>query len=151
MAFFDNFTKKVSEATQTVAQKGRDIADITKLNIAISDEERKIDELYKKIGELFVERVGGSVEGEFADLVGEIKASEQKIAESKQQIKDIKGITTCPKCKTELSADAVFCTACGEKLSKEEPSNAPVCKKCGAEVSAEATFCTSCGEKLKED
>lgn len=153
MAFFDDLTKKVSKATQTVAQKGRDIADITKMNIAIAEEEKKIEELYKKIGKLFVERVGGSVEGEFADMVSEIKAAEAKIEDCKQQIKDLKGIVICPKCGNELSAEAAFCNNCGEKITKaeqpkEEVNAKPVCKKCGAEVSADAAFCNNCGEKL---
>lgn len=150
MAFFDNLTKKVSEATQTVAQKGRDLADITKLNIAISDEEKKIDELYKEIGKLFVERIGDSVDGEFADKVSSIKAAQVKIAECKQQIKNIKGVMVCSKCGAELPADAVFCNACGEKQANDAAEKTVVCEKCGATLPKEAVFCTSCGEKVNK-
>ena len=120
MAFFDNLTKKVSEATQTVAQKGKDLAEITKLNIAISDEERKIDELYKEIGKIFVEHIGDSADGEFADKIRGIKSAQARIAECKQQIKDIKGIEVCTKCGAELPADALFCNACGAKVNNTE-------------------------------
>lgn len=119
MAFFDELKKNVTKATQTVAQKGRDIADITKMNIAVAEAEKKLDELYKKVGCLFVEKVGDRAEGDFADLVNEIKECKAKIDEYKQQVKDIKGVVACPKCGNELSSDALFCNACGEKLNKE--------------------------------
>ena len=39
MAFFDNFTKMVSEAGQKTVQKTKEFADTAKLNSQISDEE----------------------------------------------------------------------------------------------------------------
>ncbi len=120
MAFFEDLGKKISKASQSVVDKGKELADITKINLAISDEERKIEDAYKKIGKLFVEKIGDRAEGEFADLVGEVKSAEGKISEYKQQIKDIKGITVCPKCAAELQADAIFCNRCGAKLDETE-------------------------------
>ena len=43
MSFFDDLGKKVSRATQTVTQKGKELAEITKLNFSVSEEEKKID------------------------------------------------------------------------------------------------------------
>lgn len=120
MAFFEDLGKKISKAGQSVVDKGKELADITKINLAISDEEKKIDEAYKKIGKLFVEKIGDRAEGEFLDLVTEVKNADSKIGELKQQIKDIKGIAVCPKCATEIPADAVFCNACGAKVNESE-------------------------------
>lgn len=120
MAFFEDLGKKISKAGQSVVEKSKELTDITKINFAISDEEKKIDEAYKKIGKLFVEKVGDRAEGEFADLVGEVKTAEEKISEYKKQIKDIKGIVVCPKCASELQSDAIFCNHCGAKISDSE-------------------------------
>ena len=120
MAFFEDFGKKISQAGHSAMQKGKELADITKLNISVSDEERKLDEVYKKIGKLFVEKVGDRSEGEFLPLVTEVREGQKKIADLKQQIKDIKGISICPKCNAELPADAIFCNVCGEKLPEKE-------------------------------
>ncbi len=120
MAFFEDLGKKISKAGQSVVDKGKELADITKINLSISDEERKIDECYKKIGKLFVEKIGDRAEGEFSELVSEVHTAENKISEYKQQIKDIKGITVCPKCAKELQADAIFCNHCGAKLDGTE-------------------------------
>jgi len=40
MAFFDNFTKKVTEATQSLSQKGKDFAETGRLNQALAEEEK---------------------------------------------------------------------------------------------------------------
>ena len=119
MSFFDNLGKKVSQATQTVTQKGKELAEITKLNFSVSEEEKKINENYTKIGKLFVQKIGDRSEGDFLPLVNEIKASEEKIAQIKAQLNAIRGTVTCPKCKAELTEEAVFCTSCGERVKPE--------------------------------
>lgn len=119
MAFFEDLGKKISKASQSVVDKGKEIADITKINLAISDEEKKLDECYKKIGKLFVEKVADRAEGEFLQLVQEVHNAEDKIGDYKRQIKDIKGIAVCPKCAAEIQADSVFCNNCGAKINEE--------------------------------
>ncbi len=116
MAFFDDLGKKLSKAGQSVMDKGKEFADITKINLAISDEEKKLDEAYKKLGRLFVEKIGDRAEGDFAELVSEVKGALSRIDELRQQIKDIKGIAVCTKCGAEIQADSVFCNSCGAKL-----------------------------------
>ena len=126
MAFFDNFTKKVTEATQSVAQKGKDFAETAKLSQALSEEEKRLEEHYKVIGKLFVETIGDKVEGEFAIYVANVRATEAKIAELKEQIKQLKGIINCVRCGAELSPNADFCNNCGERVPKPEPVQQPV-------------------------
>jgi hypothetical protein len=55
----------------------------------------------------------------------------------------------CPKCKTSNSANASFCTSCGETL--HPPQTASVssrCTKCGKKNKSGAKFCESCGTSL---
>lgn len=51
------------------------------------------------------------------------------------------GMTVCPNCKAQLSADAKFCDHCGTKLGRK-------CPRCGADVKLNSAFCSECGEKL---
>lgn len=51
------------------------------------------------------------------------------------------GMTVCPNCKTQLSADAKFCDRCGTRLGRK-------CPNCGADVKQNSVFCSECGEKL---
>ena len=46
------------------------------------------------------------------------------------------GMTVCPNCKAQLSADAKFCDRCGK------------CPNCGADVKQNSVFCSECGQKL---
>ena len=55
----------------------------------------------------------------------------------------------CPKCKTSNSANASFCTSCGEAL--HPPQTATVssrCTRCGKKNKSGAKFCQSCGAAL---
>lgn len=124
MSFFDDLGKKVSRATQTVTQKGKELAEITKLNFSVSEEEKKIDDNYTKIGKLFVQKIGDRSEGDFLPLVNEIKASEEKISQFKAQINAIRGTATCEKCGAALADGAVFCTGCGTKIKPDEDGEA---------------------------
>lgn len=53
------------------------------------------------------------------------------------------GMTVCPGCRAQLSADAKFCDRCGAKLVRK-------CLNCGADVRENSVFCSGCGEKLEK-
>ena len=148
MAFFDDISKKVNDVARTVGQKGREVADVAKLKLSISEEKRKADEIYKKIGKLFVEKAGDRAKGGFATLVEEVRATEGKIEEYKSQLRDLKGIVLCSECGGELSADATYCPTCGNKADRPD-RKPPICPNCGVTVDEGATFCVDCGTQLK--
>ena len=127
MAFnFDELTRKAKDVANKAADRTKDAAELVKLNVAISGEQKEIDKNYRAIGEWFV----GEYEGEIPDAVREaveaVNASKAKIA--------------------ELEAS---------KPVKEEPSGpveeAPAGKKCpicGAE--SDSKFCPQCGAPMGE-
>ena len=51
------------------------------------------------------------------------------------------GMTVCPNCKAQLSADAKFCDRCGTRLGRK-------CPNCGADVKQNSVFCSEGGQKL---
>ena len=55
MGFFDDLGKKLSDASQDVMQKGKEMADTAKFNAQIHDEEKKISAVYSKIGKKYFE------------------------------------------------------------------------------------------------
>ncbi len=121
MSFFDDLGKKLSQAGQTAVQKTKEMADVAKLNSAISDEEKRIDDNYLQIGKLYVSLHDAEHEADFDAFIAAIHEAEGKIKGYRQQIKDIKGIVKCEKCGAEVSKDAAFCSACGAPMPKEEP------------------------------
>lgn len=164
MAFFDDISKKISKATQTVAQKTKDVTGVAKLNISILDEEKKINKAYAEIGKIYVEKFADNADESLVELIASVKAAEAKIAEYKEQIKEIKGVMVCEKCGAEVAANTAFCTACGnampvkesqpeaeqnevQPVEAEQPAK-KVCAVCGVENEATSNFCIACGAKL---
>ena len=120
MAFWDNLSKKASEAADKVAQQAKVISETAKLNGAVSEEERKINTNYSEIGKLYVSLHKDDCEEAFAAMIAAIAESEAKIAEYKEQIKTVKGVVVCEKCNAEMPRGTAFCSACGTAMPKVE-------------------------------
>ena len=160
MAFFEQLGKRITDAGQGVAQQTKNFADVTRLNGAISDKEKKIAQLYEALGRTCYERHRDNPAPEYQELVGEISGLFDEIARHREEIKQIKGIVKCPNCGADVPRQAAFCNACGTKMAPETPPPAPgaspadgarVCPACGAPCPEGNLFCTKCGTKLSEN
>lgn len=120
MAFWDNLSKKASEAADKAAQQVKVLSETTKLNSAVSEEEKKINTNYSEIGKLYVSLHKDDCEEAFAAMIAAIAESEAKIADYKEQIKVVKGIQVCEKCLAEMPRGTAFCSACGAPMPKTE-------------------------------
>lgn len=151
MPLFDDLSRKITKAGQTAVQKTKDMADLAKINSAISTEEGNLDNLYYQIGKLYVERHPDTSEKEFAEIIVTIRETSHKIAEYRQQAQDIKGVKRCEKCGAEVPAGAAFCNACGTPLPQQSTveMNMIRCSKCGSMVVSGTRFCTSCGSPIE--
>jgi len=148
MAFFNELGKKIAKVGQATAQKTKEIGEVSKINMLISDEEKKISDNVFQIGMLYFKLHHMDCESDFEELINSIKKSQQTIIEAKQQLKDIKGVTVhCEKCGAEVNSNMAFCTTCGNKMSGEE-SDRDKCPECGASVPKGMKFCTSCGKPM---
>ncbi len=148
MAFFDDLGKKLTQAGQAVSQKTKDITEVAKLNAAISDEEKKLHNSYYQIGRLYFSKHSEDCESDFAGLIISVQESEKKVLTLRQQIQDIKGVTRCEKCGSEIPTNISFCSSCGAPVP---PKAAPInpnlirCTGCGQMISKNLKFCTVCG------
>ena len=155
MAFFEQLGKRLTDAGQNVAQQTKNLADVTQLNSAISDREKKISQLYLNIGQLYYEEHKGDSTAEHQEIIGEINALYAEIAQKREKIKQIKGVVKCPKCGADVPLNAAFCNACGTKMERtgdtSETNGAQRhCPVCHAAVSAEDSFCNNCGAKVDQ-
>lgn len=116
MGFFDELQGKLVKGSKAVAVKGKEVADITKLKVQISAEERKLDETYAKIGKAFYEANPGSQT--YAEEFEQISTSLKTIAECKAEISKRKGVAVCSECGAENPVGASFCNVCGAKYEK---------------------------------
>lgn len=55
MAFFEEIGKRLTDAGQNVAKQTKNLADVTQLNSAISEREKKIAQLFSAIGQAYYE------------------------------------------------------------------------------------------------
>lgn len=154
MAFLDVLGKKITQTGQDVVQKTKDTAEVIKYNSMISEEERRINELYAQIGKMYVDLHADSFEVPFTEMINGIKDAQAKIAEYREHIIQVKGVFTCPNCGEELPLNVAFCSACGTKIEKQEPTtpnpNTRYCQDCGAPMQEGYVFCINCGAKYEE-
>ena len=123
MAFFNDLGKKAKNAAAVAADKAKDAAELTKLNVAISGEQRSIDKNYRAIGEWFVNEYEGEIPDAVRELVEAVSASKAKIAEleaakaaTKEPAAEEPAGKTCPICGAQ--AESKFCPQCGAPMGE---------------------------------
>ncbi len=121
MDLFDSFSKKTAEAAAKAMRKAQDLAELTKLNAQIAEEEQTLRNVYCEIGKLYVSLHGSQDAPDFAPMIAAIHAGEEKIRQYQDQIQQIKGVRQCERCGAEVSSDAAFCSACGSPMTKQAP------------------------------
>lgn len=150
MAFFDKLSKSVTEVSQKAIAKTKELADTSKLNSMISEQEKIIANQYFQIGKLYASIHKNNFEDDFAPMIAAITEAEAKISDYKKQVQEIKGIQLCEKCGAEVPDGAAFCSSCGAAMPKIQTPAADYtkCENCGALVKKEMRFCTSCGKPM---
>ena len=154
MAFFEKIGKRLTDAGQNVAQQTHNLADVTRLNSAISEREKKISQLYLMIGQAYYEAHKNDCAAEEMEKITEINTLVAEIFESRERIKQIRGVVKCENCGADVPLNASFCNACGTKVNRAEAvkDNAEAecqCPACHAVIEKGNLFCNHCGEKIE--
>lgn len=113
MSFLDD----VKKFGKNVADKGKDIVEITKLNSQISTEKDNIKDIYVKIGEQVYQSFKNGEETTYADLCNQIAQIETKIKELTDKVLELKNAYKCPNCGAEVTKENAYCPKCGTKLT----------------------------------
>lgn len=153
MAFFEDLGKKITQTSQGVVQKTKDTAEVIKLNGMISDEEKRIKNLYTQIGKKYFELHSDSYEQELESFVVEIKTAQEKIEDYSEQVKKLKGIVRCPNCGGDVQYGSPFCSTCGSRMETPSVQTDAIvkrCSACGSPIADGCAFCTHCGTKVEE-
>ncbi|NLM72981.1 MAG: zinc ribbon domain-containing protein [Clostridiaceae bacterium] len=114
MAFLD----EVKKFGKSIADKSKDVIEVTKLNSQIATEKDKIKELYQKIGEHVYNNYVAGESTVNDELCAEIKEINAKIEELSAKVLELKNATLCPNCNAELAKDVTFCSKCGAKVKE---------------------------------
>lgn len=151
MAFFDDLSKKINDATSNAAQKSRDNSEISRLRAAVAEEEAKVNNAYIQIGKLYCANHSDCIEECYRVFADAVKESEKKIADMNAQIRTIRGIAVCTQCGNELPGSVAFCSFCGAPAPKPKVDpNVTLCPGCKAAVPKGMRFCTTCGFRMPD-
>lgn len=150
-----DFWSQLKKSGQEVAGKAKDLAEVTRLQLAQKELERKLEQLYTQLGKSFYEATVQGQVGEFSQLLEFISQTQDEIAASKEQQQILKGNVRCTACGALMESGALFCPQCG--MQREFPQELEVvdapetgkifCPNCGNQVEHKA-FCVFCGTKL---
>jgi len=156
MAFFDKVGETISSKTTMVANKAKEIAEVTSLNGQISTCEDIIQKTYVTLGKAYYEANKDNAEDEYAEQCIAIKDALAGVEKLKDQIRTIKGIKICTNCGGEIPNSNIYCPHCGkraEEAVKQENTAATneekICPSCGSKVAFDAAFCPTCGQKME--
>ncbi len=121
MDFLSDIGKKITETAKTVTKKSESLVEITKLNLAIGNEEDKIKKAFLEIGsELYKNFQNGESYGDYFDTkCTEIKEMEENIAKLRERVLSLKGTKTCTGCNEVIDEDVKYCPNCGVKTPVE--------------------------------
>lgn len=121
MDFLNKLAETITDTSKVVAQKAKDVAEVSKIHNQISVEENRINAAYLSIGKRFYEENAGEVMEAYINDFSVINESKAKIEQLKEQLIQIKGVYKCPTCSAEVPSTAAFCSVCGAKLIVPEP------------------------------
>ncbi len=139
---------RVNKTISDAGQKTRNAADIANLNKDISNNKKKIDQLYGQLGELYYNAHSDAPEQGFQEVVSNITELQDQINDWNDQIQELKGFIKCPNCGEYVEGTARACPNCGESLL---PEGAKVCPNCGAVITdQDVKFCQYCGARLDD-
>ncbi|MDY2727230.1 MAG: zinc ribbon domain-containing protein [Anaerostipes faecalis] len=156
MAFFEQIGKKITNAGQNVAQQTKNFTDVTQLNSAISEREKKISQLFLNVGQMYYEAHKHDPEAQYQEDITEISNLYSEIAQSQEKIKQIKGVVKCPQCGADVPLNAAFCNACGARIERGSAAETnggvhKICPVCHSTVDPEDSFCNHCGAKIENN
>lgn len=150
-----SWKESMSRMAQNAVMKSKEMAEITRLNVEISNTEQKVREIYVQLGEYLTQHPellplqDETVQGFHKSLL----EAQESLAAAKQALLDVKNINICPGCGAEVSRSSKFCDRCGTAIDHSILENANkecTCPQCGAPVEASSLFCGNCGAKLGE-
>lgn len=159
MSFWEELGQKLTQNSQEVMQKTREIAGVVTMNADISDSKRKIRDLYAELGELVVNEAFEGMSAEaIKQVLGDehaddknieivlrnwkaiyskamfIRSEQEVIAINEAKINELKAETKCPACGSRISKGISFCPNCGAKIVP--PQEAPAANEAAKQAAA---------------
>lgn len=142
MSLFDDLSKKISHTGQSLVNKANEIADVTKLNYQIGEEEKSLAALYQQLGQAYY---GQAEKAQLESCCQAIKEKLAYIASLRAQEATARNLRLCPNCSAVCELSQPYCGVCGTALPRVAAPGTKFCPGCGQQIAADCIFCPSCG------
>ena len=158
MDFFNDLSKKFSQAARSVQVRTRESVEGTKLSVDIRAARGELNDRYAELGRAYYESIAGSGARVEEALIRAVRESIAQIESLNAQLEHVRRQTRCPSCGTVQSEETNFCGNCGRAMPEKGPelSAAPVeeaqyCEQCGAMRVRKNRFCEVCGSAFEPE
>lgn len=115
---FEDAVIKAKGAADFAGKKTGEFVELSKLRIAASEVEKKIDYEYTELGKMAYK--AAKEHTDCTEYVQEKAAAVDALfdehAELAHKISELRNLKKCPQCAYENPQEAIYCTKCGEKL-----------------------------------
>lgn len=121
MEFLENAVAKAKEVFDVACKKTGEVVTTQKQKIDIATIENKRNKDFLALGKLYFKNIKDTEieDSEIAVLVAAINEKNDLIKQISEEINETKNLKVCHNCEAIVKNDAVYCSACGEKIEKE--------------------------------
>jgi rRNA maturation endonuclease Nob1 len=120
MDFFNKISDTISSTSKDVAQKAKNLTEITKLNSEIKNADKKINDAMLAIGYAYYTKFSTEENCDYKDFILIINKNKEQVQSLQRQISNIKRLNVCKNCGASIIKDSKFCASCGAKFETED-------------------------------
>lgn len=152
MDFFNKIGSKITEASQGVQVQAKTMTETTRLNLAISNNDKDIANLYMELGKEYFNSINATPSGLGDAFVNKINELLLDNSDIRADLANIKGVIFCQNCNAECPISYNCCSSCGTTLNKSAITLnlSPCCTNCGKQIADGLRFCTGCGSPIPD-
>lgn len=131
MELFEEVGQTLSRTGQGLAQKARDTAQVTKLKLAVSEDERAIEGIYLSIGKAYCrmceacspEQLPSEAASEpIASLLTSLRERKQQLLDKQQTIRVIQQVMICPSAALRAARKAASAPTAAQVCRRQRPA-----------------------------
>lgn len=114
--FFGELGKSISRATQQAVDRTGDFFEKTKITAQITGEQKEIDKLYQRLGEIVYRSIKAGTmmsNPELDPVMNDIDAHLNQVHTFRKSLADVSGMKVCGCCGSLIPLEAAFCPRCG--------------------------------------
>lgn len=112
----ERIISEIKNTADKVAKKSTELFELSKVKLNIANTKSDIDNNYKILGKLLYcsqKEVEEVTPEKFEEIISEIDALQEKLAELNEYSANLSNKKICPDCKKANDGKATFCSHCG--------------------------------------